>query len=150
MKKLIIILTVLASISFGVNAQSKKAFKVNFTDPQSVVNAIFYAAQSNDFAIMQCLTDPFGEQDGDVRYLSSISQAAKETKSSDTNNNKTVDEFVSMFKTGKINGKVTYKTQSGVEYANVPFWFNHPRGESRSNETMVLVKRYGNWYLYSF
>ncbi|MCT4638141.1 MAG: hypothetical protein N4A72_10565 [Bacteroidales bacterium] len=150
MKKLVIILTVLASISFGVNAQSKKAFELNFTDPQSVVNAIFYAAQSKDFAIMQCLADPYGEEDGDVKYLSSISQVAKQAKDSETNNNKKVDEFVSMFKTGKINGEVTYKKQSGVEYANVPFWFNHPGGERRSNETMVLVKRYGNWYLYSF
>jgi hypothetical protein len=55
-----------------------------------------------------------------------------------------------MFESGRISGQVTYESYEGTQYAKVPFLFNHPGGASRSEDTMKLVKRHGNWYLSSF
>ena len=60
-------------------------------------------------------------------------------------------EFLSSFKTARITGEVEYLTNSvGAETTIVPFWFNHPGGESCSNENMNLVKIDGKWFLASF
>jgi len=153
MKQLVLILTILASTSLTAVGQDKKSYDVDFTDPKSVVNAIFYAAQTRDFAIMQMLCDSYGEGDGDTKGLCSIAAVAKQVDDygGSENTKKGLNEFVKMFESGRITGQVTYhKGDNGTEYASVPFWFNHPGGESRSEETMKLVKRHGNWYLSSF
>jgi len=152
MKKLAFILTVFVLTSLTVAGQDKKTFEIDFTDPKSVVNTIFYAAQIGDFSIMQCLCDPYGDGDGDTKGLCSISQIAKQIEDYEGSENtkKGLDKFVKMFESGRISGQVTYEEYEGTQYANVPFLFNHPGGESRSNESMKLVKRHGNWYLSSF
>jgi hypothetical protein len=152
MKQLAFIFTISALTSLTVAGQNKKAFEIDFTDPKSVVNAIFYAAQTNDFSIMQCLCDSFGEGDSDTKRLCSISQIAKQIKDygGSENTKKGLDEFVKIFELGRISGQVTYEEYKGTQYANVPFLFNHSGVKSRSDESMKLVKRYGNWYLSSF
>jgi hypothetical protein len=152
MKKLLLILILICSTSLLSVGQNKKIYKINFTDPGSVVNAIFYAAQTRDFGIMQCLNDPFGDSDGDVKDLCSISNIAKQNEEygGDDNIKKKLDDFVKYFELGRITGQITYSELDGFQSAKVPFWFNHPGGESRSNEVMNLVNRYGNWYLSSF
>lgn len=147
-----LILTAFILTSLTVVGQDKKSYDIDFTDPKSVVNAIFYAAQANDFGIMQCLCDPYGQGDGDTKGLCSISAIAKQIDDygGSENTQKGLDEFVKMFESGRVSGQVTYENYEGTEYANVPFLFNHPGGESRSDESMKLVKRHGNWYLSSF
>lgn len=127
-------------------------YDIDFADPKSVVNAIFYAAQTNDFGILQCLCDPYGQGDGDTKALCSISQIAKQIEDygGSANSKKALDDFVKMFESGRISGQVTYESYEGTQYAKVPFLFNHPGGASRSEDTMKLVKRHGNWYLSSF
>lgn len=151
MTRLTLILSVLVSTSFMAVGQDKKSYDINFTDPKSVVNAIFHAAQTKDFGILQCLCDPYGQGDGDTKGLCSISQVAKQIEEygGSENTKKELDGFVKMFESGRISGQVTYEDYEGTQHAKVPFWFNHPGGESRSNETMNLVKRHGNWYLSS-
>lgn len=152
MKKITLILTVFILTSLTVVGQDKKFYDIDFTDPKSVVNSIFYAAQAKDFGIMQCLCDPYGQGDGDTKRLCSISAIAKQIDDygGSENTQKGLDEFVKMFESGRVSGQVTYEKYEGTEYANVPFLFNHPGGESRSDESMKLVKRHGNWYLSSF
>lgn len=152
MKRSTLILAALLSTSLTAVAQDKKTYEVDFTDPKSVVNAVFYAAQTKDFAIMQILCDPYGQGDGDTKWLCSISQSAEQTDAQNASEDakSKLSEFVEMFEPGRINGEVTGETYKGAQYVNVPFHFNHPNGESRSNESMKLVQRYGNWYLYSF
>ncbi len=132
--------------------QKNKSYEIDFKDPQSVVNAIFYAAQTRDFAILSCLCDPYGKGDGDTKGLCSISRVAEQIKDygGSENTKKTLDEFVSMFEIGRISGQVIYQEYEGTQIAKVPFIFNHPGGASRSDETMELIKRHGNWYLSSF
>ena len=152
MRQLFLILFTILNF-LAVKGQEKKSYNINFTDPKSVVNAIFYAAQTKDFTILQCLCDPFGQGDGDTKRLCSISEIAKQIDSYGGNENtkKGLEEFVKSFEGGRTTGQVTFdKGEDGTEYASVPFWFNSGAGEDSNNETMKLVKRHGNWYLGSF
>ncbi|WP_075343877.1 hypothetical protein [Tenacibaculum agarivorans] len=127
----------------------KQAFQIDYTNPKSVVEAIFYAAKTKDFSIMQCLCDPYGEGDGDVKELCAISKLALQTDDNE-NAKKVLDQFVTIFGSGKIVDEVTYGKYLKNQLAYVPFIFNHPLGKSRSKETMHLINRHGNWFLYSF
>lgn len=138
------------TICFG---QVKSTYNIDFTDPKSVLNTIFYAAQTKDFSILQMLCDPYGKGDkdtGQLCSLASINEQIEEYGGNEKTRN-IISDFVSMFETGRITGQITYETdENGTQYSIIPFWFNHPGGESRSNETMKLVNRHGNWHLYSF
>lgn len=147
----ILVIIILFSIT-KIHAQTSKVYAIDFKDPKSVVNSLFYAAQTKDFEVLQCLCDPFGENDGDTRSLCSMSNLFEQT--SEYGGNETtqlaINQFTQMFQTGRISGQITYEESDGLKYANVPFIFNHPGGESRSNESMKLVNRYGNWYFSNF
>ncbi len=136
----------------NIQAQPSKAFDIDFKDPKSVVNAIFYAAQTKDFEVLQCLCDPFSKNDGDTRSLCSMSSLLAQTSEFGGNSatHQAINQFVQMFELGRLSGPITYEEIEGIKYANVPFLFNHPGGENRSNESMKLVNRYGNWYFSSF
>lgn len=138
--------------SFIQTEQETKQDQVDFTNPESVVNAIFDAAREQDFTILSLLCDPEGEGDGDVKQICSVTGLAEEVQKNpaDKNLKRDLEDFVSVFKKGKITGETTYKTFKDIEYASVPFCFDHPGGDDRSNETMELVKRMDKWYLYSF
>jgi hypothetical protein len=148
---LVLFFLLVLSIS-KVPAQTNNVFVIDFKDPKSVVNALFYSAQKKNFEILQCLCDPFGENDGDTRSLCSFSSLVAQTSEYGGNESTqtAINQFVVMFQTGRISGAVTYEESEGVKYANVPFLFNHPGGENRSNESMKLVNRYGNWYFLGF
>lgn len=152
MKKMTLILIVMISFGLTVTGQNKKSYHIDFTNPKSVVNAIFYAAQTKDFAVMQQLCDPNGQGDGDTQKLCAISQIAKQVGDDDDNgdNQKKLDEFVKMFRSARINGTISYNDREGTQYARVPFLFNPSERESRNSETMELVKRNGKWYLSNF
>jgi len=148
-KHLTIALLVIGSL---YNMYGQKKYKIDFTDPESVVNAIFYSAQTKDYSILQCICDPLGKGDGDTKRLCSISKLAEQVKSygGSEKTRQILDEFVSTFELGRVNGQVTFIEFEGEKIAKVPFLFNHPGGEKRSNETMNLVQRFGNWYISSF
>jgi len=139
------------TFSFFIKAQ-KEDFKLDFKNPKTVLNAIFYAAQSKDYAILQCLCDPFQKNDSDTKAICKIPQTIELAKKNGAylKAAKITDAFSAHFNVGKITGEVVYTTKNGIEYAEIPFWFNHELGEKRSNETMILVSRYGNWYLADF
>lgn len=102
--------------------------------PESVVQAIFDAANSGDFASLKDLCDPLGENDGDTQMICDL--ATDETNQ---------EEFVQYFAAGKISGD-TQISPDGAQTA-VPFLFG-PDGDSE--ETMVLINRDGQWYLFGF
>jgi tetratricopeptide (TPR) repeat protein len=104
------------------------------TSPESVVQAVFDAATSGDFASLQALCDPLGENDGDTQMICDLA--------TDEANR---DEFVQYFAAGKINGDAM--TSPDGEKAEVPFLFG-PDGTS--DETMELINRDGQWYLFGF
>ena len=102
------------------------------SDPVSVVNAIFFAAQTGDYSNLASLCDPNGDNDGDTQAICDI------TAESDD-----VDLFAEYFALGQMQGQAEVE---GDE-ASVPFTFG-PNGTDE--ETMNLILRDGVWYLYSF
>jgi hypothetical protein len=152
MRKSILLLLIILGANIIVKSQDKKEYSIDYKDPKSVVNAVFYSAQNNDFAILQLLCDPFAQGDDDTKRICELSQIAnyQPNFAGEKLTSKDLDEFVIVFKSAKISGDVIYEQIDGVDYAKVPFVFNHPEGDSRSEEVMKLVKRYGNWYIVSF
>jgi Flp pilus assembly protein TadD len=104
------------------------------TSPESMVQTIFDAAKSGDFASLTDLCDPQGENDGDTQMICDLA--------TDEANR---DEFVQYFAAGKINGDAI--TSPDGQSAEVPFLFG-PDGTS--DETMELINRDGQWYLFGF
>ena len=102
--------------------------------PESVVQAVFDAATSGDFGSLGDLCDPVGENDDDTQMIC-------DTATDGANR----DEFVQYFASGKVNGVATI-SPDGTE-ATVPLLFG-PGGDDE--ETMTLINRDGQWYLYSF
>ena len=120
-------------------AQTGEDFQSN---PKLVLEEVFRAAKTRDFSNLHKLCPSDKSNDGDTqRYICDVASASKETKK----------EFITYFKDARITGEVVYsKVSDGVETAEIPFWFNHPSGESRSNETIELIKIDEKWYLLSF
>jgi hypothetical protein len=102
--------------------------------PEMVVQTIFDAAQSGDFAPLKDLCDPLGENDDDTQMICEV--ATDETHRA---------SFVKWFTKGKVTGDAEISPDgSGAE---VPFLFG-PDGDQA--ETMVLINRDGVWYLLEF
>jgi len=104
------------------------------TSPEEVVQAVFDAAQSGDFAAVGDLCDPLGENDSDTQIICGAA-------TDDTSR----EQIIEFFAKGKINGD-TQISPNGNE-AQVPILFG-PDGDRE--ETMVLIKRDGRWYLLGF
>lgn len=102
--------------------------------PESVVQIVFDAAKSGDFASLGGLCDPQGENDGDTQGICDMA-----TDDADQ------EEFVQYFATGKINGEATISATG--DRAEVPFSFG-PDGDR--DETMELINRNAQWYLFGF
>ena len=111
------------------------------SSPEALMNEIFRAANERDFENLDKMCLPGNQSDGDSKMICAITDDSDENKA----------EFVKYFEGAKLNGEINlYQTDSGIDCANVPFHFNHPSGESRSNETMKMMKVDGKWYLLSF
>ena len=130
---------------FAISIASTQAIPdtENFqSDPKRVLKEVFRAANEQDYSNLSQLCPPNKTNDGDTqRYICDIASSSKQE----------IKEFISYFKSARITGEITYYLSSdGAKMAKVPFWFNHPGGESRSNETMNMVEVNGKWYLSSF
>lgn len=139
------------SIPSGL-AQGKKPFKLNQKYAKSVVNSIFHSAKSKSFDHLYGLCDPNGFSDRDAKRICFITQLADTIEGTNASESakENLNEFIRIFKTGKITGDITYENDGDTEYAKVPIWYDHPQGDSRSNEVITLVKRTGKWYLFGF
>jgi len=153
MKK-VSLFSLLILINIGVFSQNQVSkYKLDQTDPNNVVNAIFYSARTGDYLLLENLCDPLGEGDGDTKRMCMLANLKRQANEygETADMKKTFKEFNDYFKLASTYGKIKYETtDTGVELAKVSFMFNHPGGESRSSETMKLIKRDGKWYLYSF
>lgn len=118
----------------GSTSKSNPQFQ---TSPKLVMEEIIRAANTQDYSNLAMLSPPDDSGDGDTkRYICRIAEADDAAKK----------EFTSYFKTARITGEASIE---GTK-ASIPFWYNHPGGESRSNEEMNMKKMDGKWYLISF
>jgi len=105
---------------------------VDFSDPVSVLQAVFTAAQTEDFGVLSSLCDPRGENDGDTALICAI-----------TPDHPDKDSFVEYFAQARVAGDAVIDG----DRAEIPFLFG-PGGDQE--ETMGLVNREGRWYLSGF
>jgi hypothetical protein len=119
------------SLTFS-EAAAPEAQSVDFTDPASVLEAVFTAAQTEDFAVLSGLCDPQGENDDDTALICAITAGHPDK-----------DSFVQYFALAKIAGEAAVEG----DRAEVPFLFG-PEGDQE--ETMGLILRDGKWYLSGF
>jgi hypothetical protein len=150
MKNKVIVLCFLIHL-LGLAAHSQP-YEIDFKNPESVLNAVFYVTKTKDYGILQCLGDPMQKSNGNVKRICSIPYIIDLMNESSDNSdlNKFLDEFFSIFETGRISGQTIYEKTEGIEYANVPFLKSNSEVVEQNIKSMKLVKRYGNWYLYSF
>ena len=105
---------------------------VDFANPASVLQAVFYAAENELYKELPTLCDPEMENDGDTALICEV-----------TADHEQVDEFYQFFANGRIDGSVTFDG----EFAELPFLF----GENGDvAETMRFIERDGKWYLHDF
>jgi len=143
MKKLLLILLCVPFIFSCVNNNHK----VDFDDPLSIVNTLIYVANSNDsndFKILSSLCHPdFG--DGDTKSMCALSD---KFQSGIAGNRISREGFMISFRDAKVNGKVRYYVEEyyKMECAIVPILFG-PNASRK--EEVHLIKKDGNWYLFS-
>jgi hypothetical protein len=115
-------------------APASDALSENTLAPEIVVQTIFDAAKSGDFAALKDLCDPLGENDSDTQMICDMA-------TDDTNG----EEFIQYFAAGKISGDAKISLEG--DKAEVAFLFG-PDGDRE--ETMELINRDGQWYLFGF
>jgi hypothetical protein len=103
-----------------------------YAQPTSVVQAVFSAAQLEDFAALADLCDPLRENDDDTEQICAMTAEHPEK-----------DRFVETFANGKINGEAVID----VDLALVPVLIGP---DADQEETIVLIQRGGSWYLFGF
>jgi hypothetical protein len=158
-------------LSYG---QKKESYIVDNSKPENVVNAIFYAAENNDFSVLEGLCDPENMGDDDTKMIcwlcdtsiikdstayDFISESGSKYDSIplDTVKREMKEflsdwspQFVRMFEKGKIVGNTKYMT--GIEgipdipSAYVSIQYNDPKG-NMIKDSVLLIKRKGKWYL---
>ncbi|MCA9919796.1 MAG: tetratricopeptide repeat protein [Anaerolineales bacterium] len=106
--------------------------ETDFTNPASVLLAVFRAAATADYATLPQLCDPQGENDGDTALICEV-----------TAEHELAGDFESFFAKGEIVGDVVIDG----EFAEIPFIFGP---DNSQEETMRLILRDGQWYLYEF
>lgn len=103
--------------------------------PENLVNSMFKAISEKDYAVLREICDPLGENDGDSSSICGM-EYLEETEQ---------NEIRAYFGKACINGSVTYETEDGVSYAQVPILFG-PNKDLK--ETINLVNRKGKWFFY--
>jgi len=86
--RIVMVLLVLFSLIYRVDAQTLDTFKLDQKDPVSVVNAVFYAAKSGGFEMLEPLSDPEGYGGRDTKLLLMLSDTSVE-------NERTINLFLS-------------------------------------------------------
>jgi hypothetical protein len=113
------------------NAHSTE-YIVDYTEPRSVVGAIFAVANGANPKLLEGLCDPSGECDLDVRRICDYANGFDKN-----------GEFPMFFAAGKVIGQQAIVEQR----AFVPILFG-PNGDLR--DTMELVQKNEKWYLERF
>jgi tetratricopeptide (TPR) repeat protein len=105
---------------------------VDFTNPASVLTAVFKAAATANYADLPLLCDPLGENDEDTALICEI-----------TADHERAADFESFFAKGMISGELVIDG----DFAEIPFIFGP---DNDQEETMRLILRDGKWHLYDF
>lgn len=131
MKKHFRILAI-CSIFMFINLIGHAAGKIN-DNPASVVQAIFSAAKTGNYALLSGLCNPSQQGDGDTKMICGMSEQNTEVKR----------EFREHFRTGKIIGKAVI--QGDTATVKIKFGL-----QGKDDEEFRLVRIDGKWYLQGY
>lgn len=124
--KILFIIILFSGILSNGKAQSENV-------PKLVVIELFKAAKTANYSLLVNLCDPLGQCDGDSKSICNLINANQEAQL----------QFCEQFKKGRIVGKTIIKN----DFAKVKIKFGK---NGKKDEVIVLVKREGKWFLYSF
>ena len=110
-------------------------YKLDFTDPLSVVNGLIFASKTKNIELASLVFDPFSES-GEMYKNKTLYL---------NNDSKRIDELYQM-RFSFINGKFV-STDFG-DRGYVLMWLKTPITEYQ--EKVYLVRRFGNWYISGF
>jgi hypothetical protein len=109
-------------------------YKLDFTNPISVVNALIFAAKTKNIELASLVFDPFAQS----------GQMTKNKTLYLTMDKKRIDQLYEI-RDSFINGKFIITGFGDTGY--VPMWLKTPSEERQ--ETVHFRKRFGNWYISS-
>jgi hypothetical protein len=110
-------------------------YKLDFTDPLSVVNGLIFASKTKNIELASLVFDPFAQ----------FGQMFKNKTLYLNNDIKTINELYQM-RFSFINGK--FVTTGFGDTGYVLMWMKKPNKEYQ--EKIYLRRRFGNWYIRSF
>jgi len=116
----------------SLRKEEKQKFLLDYTDPINIVEAVLYAARTGDIEVMTNLCDPLLMNDETTENICLIELE-----------NHVIQRFRNRFEKAVIVGDVSYE----YNFARVNLRGIDDEDEMR---TFTLVKRYGNWFLFSF
>lgn len=103
---------------------------VDFTSPEAVVEAIFSSARSRDLSVLPKLCDSKGKNDERTTRICNLLEIDRML-------------FIVEFENGKVLGDAVIEGDK----AKVPYVYGF---DGSDVQTMELIKRDGQWYLYRF
>jgi len=131
-------LFLLAASLFSQNNEKKNLtteYRLDYTDPVSVVNGMIEAAKSKDLKLNFLVFDPFIEKGEFFEYRMLYF----------TNDQKAIEELYDI-RNSYVNGLAVI-SQDGSS-ALVPMWYKSSVREHQ--EEIHLINRFGNWYITGF
>ena len=113
------------------------AFKLDFTNPISVVNGLIFAAKTKNVELWSIVFDPLSTPSKNEMYTNRMVYYTKDRK---------IIEDAYDFRNSFINGEVKFSENGDRAY--VPIWHSR-KGEGFQNK-ISLENRFGNWYISGF
>lgn len=144
MKKIIVIL--LCIVSEYSYSQFGKV-EIDFKKPESVVNAVIFAANNSELSILNCICNPIFNGNESVEFLRKLKEDGGNAALGDSEAMDRVKLFYDNFIGASICGATTFEKSNekvSYSYAIVPL-------KLKSEVVNIkLIKFYGNWYLQEF
>ena len=138
---LVIIFCMVSQFSFSQFAK----VEIDFKKPESVVNALIFAANKSELSILNCICDPVLEGNDSVKFLKQLKEDGGNAALGNEEAMKRIKIFYDDFIGATITGETEYEQQDKY------FFFAYIPVSTKSGEVKIkLIKLYDNWYIHEF
>ena len=142
MKKCFVLVISILILTNGYSQKSEInynliAYKLDFTNPISVVNGLIFAAKTKNVELWSIVFDPLSTPSKNEMYTNRMVYYTKD---------RNIIEDAYDFRNSFINGEVKF-SENG-DWAYVPIW--HSRKVEGFQNKIELKNRFGNWYISGF
>jgi len=119
------------AVTTEIHVEHATDFILDYTDPETVAKALIYAARNEDMGVLNNLCDPLLENDDYTESICLIEDPEKKKW--------VIKEFKDARLFSMVNDRGDIYT---IKMINI-------EGGHSKDVNLTLIKRYGNWYLYS-